>query len=104
MTKFIPQKIGRSFQGIRKIYQFPNGYGASVVCNEFNYGGDEGLWELGVLKKGHLCYSTPLTSDVIGSLTDEEVDDLLIKISELPGKNRELRPTYPYIRNKKKRY
>ena len=31
-------------------YRFPNNYGASVVQNEYSYGGDAGYYEIAVLK------------------------------------------------------
>jgi hypothetical protein len=63
---------------------FENGYGASVVCHTMSYGGKLGLYELAVLdKQGNLTYDTPITSDVIGYLTPEEVTNYLIKIQEL---------------------
>ena len=33
----------------RKTYTFNNGYGASVICNQSSYGGDNGLFEIAVL-------------------------------------------------------
>ena len=63
---------------------FNNGYGASVVRHMMSYGGKQGLYELAVLdKEGHLTYDTPVTSDVVGHLTPEEVTNYLIKIQEL---------------------
>ena len=71
----------------QKIYKFNNGYGASVICNDISYGHEEGLWELAVIKwnedKWSLCYDTEITNDVIGYLDEDEVDKLLVKISEL---------------------
>ena len=62
---------------------FPNGYGASIVKFETsprfggNYGFKEGLYELAVLKGNSdgwsLTYETPVTEDVIGWLTPEDV-------------------------------
>ncbi len=70
--------------GTQRIYQFPNGYGASVVKNDMSYGGKNGLWELAVLDAdGGLCYDTPITDDVIGHLNDPQVDDILGQIFRL---------------------
>lgn len=70
--------------GVQKIYKFPNGYGASVVCSPYSYGGDMGLWEIAVLdKEGDLTYKTPITDDVIGHLNEDEVIEVLNKIKEL---------------------
>ena len=69
---------------MQKIYKFPNGYGASVVCSPYSYGGDMGLWEIAVFdKEGNLTYETPITDDVIGHLNDDEVIEVLNKIKEL---------------------
>jgi hypothetical protein len=63
---------------------FDNGYGASVVRHIMSYGGKLGLYELAILdKEGDLTYDTPVTNDVIGYLTSEEVTNYLIKIQEL---------------------
>jgi len=63
---------------------FDNGYGASVVRHIMSYGGKLGLYELAILdKEGDLTYDTPVTNDVIGYLTKEEVTNYLIKIQEL---------------------
>lgn len=77
--------------GEQKIYRFPNGYGASVVRHSYSYGSERGLWELAVVTfngTDHynitLEYSTPVTSDVEGCLSDDDVQRLLKEISELP--------------------
>ncbi|AWN05249.1 hypothetical protein SEA_IBANTIK_25 [Streptomyces phage Ibantik] len=64
--------------------KFTNGYGASVVRHTFSYGGDEGLFEVAVInEKGHLDYSTHITDDVLGRLSEEEVLEILKDISDL---------------------
>ena len=68
----------------QKIYKFQNGYGASVIKGPYSYGGPDGLWELAVLDQNeNLCYTTPITEDVIGKLNDPEVDCLLRQIKKL---------------------
>lgn len=77
---------------VQKLYKFANGYGASVVKGEHTYGGDEGLWELAVIRFNPdngdyaLDYSTPITEDVEGHLTDDAVEELLNKVAALPIK------------------
>jgi hypothetical protein len=66
------------------IVQFPNGYGASIVQGEHTYGGKDGLYEIAVFgKDGHISYSTPITDDVLGYLSEEEVEKTLIDIKNL---------------------
>lgn len=73
--------------GPHKVYKFPNNYGASVIKNKYSYGGTENLWEVGVIffygDDYELTYSTPITSDVLGYLTDEEVCETLEQIKKL---------------------
>lgn len=73
--------------GKQFIYRFPNGYGASVIKNAISYGGDEGMWEVGVLKfqanKWYLDYTTSITNDVIGYLDFDGVENVLQQIKNL---------------------
>ena len=63
---------------------FDNGYGISVVQGEHTYGGKKGLYEIAVLDgDGKLCYTSEITDDVIGNLTELEVSDYMIKIQKL---------------------
>jgi hypothetical protein len=70
-------------KGIQAKVSFDNRYGASVVKTDRSYGGKDGLYELAVLFDGHICYDTPITNDVIGFLTEDEVTELLQKIEAL---------------------
>lgn len=75
----------------QRIFRFDNGYGASVVRGPYTYGGDQGLFELAVLEfeapeKWHLTYETPITEDVIGRLSEPEVQATLEQIAALPSK------------------
>ena len=94
------------WDGVQKIYRFPNGYGASVIRatagpDSFigfgrgdwggSYGRNEGLWELGVIRFNsednldfNLTYSTHITDDVLGYLTEEDVERHLNEIEALP--------------------
>jgi predicted transcriptional regulator len=63
---------------------FENGYGVSVVSHTYSYGGKDGLFEIAVLDKdGNLTYDTPITNDVIGYLTEEDVTDVMKQVQEL---------------------
>lgn len=76
------------FGGPHKVFKFPNNYGASVIQNDYSYGGKKGLWEIAVMHfvdadEWGIDYSTPITSDVLGYFTDEEVCEALEKIKNL---------------------
>ena len=76
------QDIQRGLNAAR--IMFDNGYGASVVVGPYTYGGEDGLYELGVLgKNGKLTYDTPITEDVEGYLSEEGVTQLLKQIQKL---------------------
>lgn len=81
---YTPKSVSSLFDGYQKRYTFKNGYSASVVSHKYSYGGSEGLWEVAVLNaNGDICYDTPITSDVIGYLTEDEVEEVLRKIEKL---------------------
>ncbi len=71
------------YGGQQRLYDFKNGYGASVVRHPYSYGNEKGLWELAVLKSGDICYDTPITDDVIGCLSDDDVEEILNQIERL---------------------
>ena len=63
---------------------FDNGYGASVIIGPHTYGGEDGLYELGVLGKDKkLTYDMPVTDDVKGYLSEDDVTKLLEQIQKL---------------------
>ena len=67
----------------RARFQFPNGYGISVIRGTYTYGGDEGLYECAGLKDNRLCYDTPITNDVIGYCDEDKVNEIIKQIEEL---------------------
>lgn len=74
-------------------FKFDNGYGASVIKHFGSYGFEDDLFELAVIKytKGNeweLCYSTPITNDVIGYLSNNDVLRYLYKIQRLDENGR----------------
>ena len=70
--------------GKQCIVQYSNGYGASIVQGPHTYGGKDGLYELAVFgKDGEITYETPITNDVLGYLSEAEVEKTLLDIKNL---------------------
>lgn len=73
--------------GFNHRFKFDNNYGASVIKHQFSYGYEEDLFELAVLYfEGDIpfiTYSTHITDDVVGNLTNDEVLELLERIKNL---------------------
>jgi hypothetical protein len=81
---FEPKEINKVHGGVQKLYRFENGRGASVIRHKGSYGFEKGLWELAVLDGGDdIDYHTPITSDVVGHQTEEQIQTLLTEISKL---------------------
>jgi hypothetical protein len=76
---------------VQKLYRFPNGLGASVIKGEYTYGNEQGMWELAVIEfEGDgfkVVYPKDICpdEDVVGWLTDEQVDEKLVQIANLEG-------------------
>jgi len=71
-------------QGIQTKMVFDNGYGVSIVRTPWSYGNSDGLYELAVLDvDGQLTYDTPITNDVIGYLSEEEVSNTMEQVQKL---------------------
>ena len=62
---------------------FPNGFGASIIKHSGSYGHEDDVFEVAVLFKEDVCYRTPITHDVVGDLTDEDVVRICKRISDL---------------------
>lgn len=104
MTDLQPTRIEPTLEqphpagsGTQRLFRFDNGLGASVIQFEImpgvgSYGAAQGLWELAVLRFAgdglqdfELSYDTGITDDVMGHLTEDEVQETLAKIRDLPG-------------------
>lgn len=75
------------------IVSFPNGYAASIIRDRFWPGGRAGLFELAVHDAGGVCYDTPITSDVLRDLTQEETVTICERIAALPPRTQPKEPT-----------
>lgn len=89
--EFKPHSMGDGLHG--KIF-FDNGYGVSVVRFKIgerysSYTNNENEWELAVLfgneKEWELTYDTPITNDVVGWLSSEDVSEIMKKVQGLNG-------------------
>lgn len=90
--EFKPHNFG---EGLHGLIFFENGYGVSVVRYKATYSNyryssytsNENEWELAVIygneEEWELCYNTHITDDVIGHLTEGEVDWIMIQVQEL---------------------
>ena len=87
--KFTPNPYGFGFHSA---IQFKNGYEVSIVCGSFHYcSPQENLYdahmydtyEVAVLKDGDLCYDNPITDDVLGYQTPENIIGILKQIQML---------------------
>ena len=67
----------------RWLFSTHHGLEVSVVRGSTTYGGSQGLFELAILEDGRCCYTTPITSDVLGYLSEAEVLDILERASML---------------------
>lgn len=70
----------------QRVVHFPNGYGASVICNDHSYGHGAGLFEVAILRGDSICYDTEmLPCGVEGWLDFDDVSRLLGRIAALPA-------------------
>lgn len=88
-----PHTLNKLKDGTQAWYKFDNEFGASVVSHEYSYGGKDGLYELAVTKfdretsSWNITYSTPITDDVLGYLSESDVDDILDRIENLDNRD-----------------
>lgn len=57
----------------------------SVIRSSMTYGGSEGLFELAMLRNDKCCYDTPITDDVRGWLSEEDVLNILEDVQCIYG-------------------
>jgi len=68
--------------GDRAVVRFDNGYEASVLRGGMFYT-DDGTFEIAVMRDGQLDYTTPITDDVLGYLSETEANKALADIAAL---------------------
>ena len=71
------------FDGYGYTCNFDNGYGISIIKHSGSYGGTDDQFEVAVLKGDRICYTTPITNDVLGWLTEDEVVFAAKKVAAL---------------------
>ena len=69
---------------MRHLEFYPNGYGVSIISSEFSYGlelavleGNENDWEI--------CYHTPITNDVVGHCSPQDLVNITEQVKALPA-------------------
>lgn len=83
---FYPAKVitHEYLGGVQYLFQFLNGYGASVIRHRGSYGFDLGLWELGLIEwdgeEWELIYNDDFV-DVLGWLNENDVNRKLHHIA-----------------------
>ena len=68
--------------GEQATLDFDNGYGVNVLRGGPWYT-QGGTYEVAVMHGGNLCYDTHITNDVLGRLSEADVNDTLSAIQEL---------------------
>ncbi len=63
--------------------EFENNYGVSVIFGGMFYSNGIDTYELAVLYDGQLSYSTDITDDVLGYISESEVTEAMIKVQNL---------------------
>ncbi len=61
---------------------FDNGYGISVLLGAGQYSNGIDTYEVAVLKEGELCYVTPITDNVLGWQTKDQVEKIMIELQK----------------------
>lgn len=91
--EFKPHKYG---EGLHGLIFFENGYGVSVVRYKGSYNpngkyssytSNDNEWEVAVIygneKNWEISYNTDITNDVLGHLTEGEVDWVMLQVQQL---------------------
>jgi hypothetical protein len=83
--EFVPTE--EFLNGIKTTLHFDNEYGISVVRHKYSYGSGLDLYEMAIMNKDNdIVYDTPVTNDVLGYLTENDVSNYMIKVQRLEKK------------------
>jgi hypothetical protein len=69
----------------RATHMFPNGFGVSVIAGEGSYTSEDKPYELAVLDENGINYTSGITDDVLGYLSEDDINELLLKVEDLPS-------------------
>ena len=93
MIKFNELKFKElsDMSGVYCRIMFEIGFGASIVKHKYSYGGDKGLYEIAVLDdiEGGPIYYTSVSDDVLGHLSENDVETHLNEIKSLNPNEKE---------------
>ena len=90
MITFADLKFETDELGEHAFHIFDNYYGVSVVRGPYTHGGRKGLYELAVIymapedRESKIVYDTPITNDVMGYLTPDNITDIMAQVEALP--------------------
>jgi len=71
--------------GVQTILEFGD-YELSIIKSDFSYGGQQGLWEIGVFHNGEMVEVSGITNDgdtIKGYLNESEVNEIIEKMYDL---------------------
>ena len=75
--KFTDLVFEKTFEGVQAIVELKNGYEVSVVRNGLSYGGDKGLYEIGVFSGESMVDPLNWGDTVKGWLSPSDVTEQL---------------------------
>jgi len=83
---FEPHHVGGN--NTQAKHMFSNGFGVSVVTGHLFHTTESHPYELAVLDENGITYSTPITDDVLGELSEDDVNRLLADVEALNPKDK----------------
>ena len=88
------ENIERGLDKYKRIIQFDNGYGFSIISHDFSVGGAKGLFEIALLDdQGIIMYDKELGfGNTVGNLDFVDVALLIKAASALPPRDKTIRP------------